>query len=135
DVRWALSPLSRFPQAAEFWAHGHVRFGSDSVIPRCRFNVRFARRRTWLKGAQHLILQSHIDLWSGPRDARSMVPAVRAVAKIAHDPQRIISEEIGICYRRFGAANPARFFLLLSGRGSRGPLSRGMYRGSDQGPG
>ena len=25
--------------------------GSDSVIRRCRFNVRFARRRTWLKGA------------------------------------------------------------------------------------
>jgi len=56
------------------------------------------------------------------------------MAKIMHSPQRIISEEIGICYRRFGAANPARFFLLLSGRGSRGPLSRGVYRGSDQGP-
>jgi hypothetical protein len=67
-----------------------------------------------------------------------VLPAVRAMAKIMHGPQRIISEEIGICYRRFGAANPARFFrffLLLSGRGSRGPLSRGVYRGSDQGPG
>ena len=31
-------------------------YGSDSVIRRCRFNVRLARRRTWLKGAQHLIL-------------------------------------------------------------------------------
>ena len=28
----------------------------NSVIRRCRFNVRFARRRTWLKGAPHLIL-------------------------------------------------------------------------------
>jgi hypothetical protein len=63
------------------------------------------------------------------------VSAERAMAKIMHGPQRIVSEEIGICYRRFGAANPARFFLLLSGRDSRGPLSRGVYRGSDQGPG
>ena len=85
----------------------------------------------------------NIDLGCGPSPAygpahgtcSALLPVLRAVAKIAHNPQRIISEEIGICYRRFGAANPARFFLLLSGRGSRGPLSRGVYRGSDQGPG
>src|SRR5262249_1393221 len=33
----------------------------------------------------------------------ALLPAVRAMAKIMHGPQRIISEEIGICYRRFGA--------------------------------
>src|SRR5262245_37210541 len=86
----------------------------------------------------------NIDLGCGPSPAygpahgtcSALLPAVRAMAKIMHGPQRIISEEIGIYYRRFGAANPARFFLLLlSGRGSRGPLSRGVYRESDQGPG
>src|SRR5262249_279474 len=41
-----LQPLSR----------GEVRCGSDSVIRRCRLNVRFARRQTWMKGAQHLVL-------------------------------------------------------------------------------
>ena len=36
------------------------RIGSDSVIRRCRLNVRIARRRTWLKGAQHLILRRRL---------------------------------------------------------------------------
>jgi hypothetical protein len=33
----------------------YARLGSDSVIRRCRFNVRFARKRTRLNGAQRLI--------------------------------------------------------------------------------
>ena len=41
--------------------------GSDSVIRRCRFNVRFARRRTWLKGAQRLILRRSLTPWRRTR--------------------------------------------------------------------
>ena len=62
------------------------------------------------------------------------VSAERAMAKIMHGPQRIISEEIGICYRRFGAANPARFFLLLSGRGSPDPCRGGCIGEAIKGP-
>jgi hypothetical protein len=35
---------------------GYDRSRSDSVIRRCRFNVRFARKRTRLKGAHQLVL-------------------------------------------------------------------------------
>src|SRR5262249_23102572 len=73
-------------------------------------------------------------LWAGAQDVLRAAPCCARDCEDHARPQRIISEEIGICYRRFGAANPARIFLLLSGRGSRGPLSRGVYRGSDQGP-
>src|SRR5262249_54393896 len=129
--------------------------GSDSVIRRCRFNVRFARRRTWLKtvpqphalapciGQQFGQIVSHKyrfrvrtqpRLWAGAQDVLRAAPCCARDCEDHARPQRIISEEIGICYRRFGAANPARIFLLLSGRGSPGPLPGGVYGGSDQGP-
>jgi hypothetical protein len=40
----------------------YVAFGSDSVLRRCRFNVRFARKRTRLRGAQHLVLCRSLTL-------------------------------------------------------------------------
>jgi hypothetical protein len=75
----------------------NVRIGSDSVIPRCRFNVRFARRRTWLKGAQHLIRQivSHnYDLGCASSPAygwartteRKRISAAIPVAEFMHGP-------------------------------------------------
>src|SRR5262249_33303731 len=60
-------------------------------------------------------------------NARSVFPAGRAVARIAHGPQRIISEEIGICIVALGRRTPPGF----CGRGSRGPgeAIRGPARG------
>jgi hypothetical protein len=53
---------------------------------------------------------------------------------VSNVPRVLTNFGIGPLVERL--ANPARFFfLLLSGRGPREPLSRGVYRGSDQGPG
>src|SRR5215510_12155356 len=61
--------------------------GSDSVIRRCRFNVRFARRRTWLRRATPDSAEPHRPMERPTGRNGGCVSAERAMAKIMHGPQ------------------------------------------------
>jgi hypothetical protein len=93
-VRWARVAVRDFG-----WAED--RNGSDSVIRRCRLNVRFARKRTRLKGAPRSVRHTYAQATHAPRPA----PKIFCSAII-------IAER----YRRAGTSRPIGRSTGVSGR-------------------
>jgi hypothetical protein len=77
---------------------------SDSVIRRCRFNVRFARKRTRLKGAQHLIALRTLP--AGQRTRPRVFEQYRQRANVVNDPARD-QRRAGIWLTGWMAGRPA----------------------------
>jgi hypothetical protein len=94
--------------------------GQNSVIRRCRLNVRFARKRTRLKGAQHLVLCRSLT----PRRRLRPGSFQQLRQRDQHSVEKGTPVQPTLCHERNGGTEPAPCWKRVAKDRARTPNSK-----------